>query len=135
MNDTILFASIFAGVAGLLIGFAAFHIYRGVKASLTTAQIGSVYNFEYVQPVTGDAERYMVKVLGVSKFSDDWIATLNGTSRYRRNDPAFERSNNLITAQTFDGKIRNFYAERTRNVRRPLLGSFILNTGLAKMFL
>ena len=135
MNDTILFGLIFAGVAACVVSFVGFHIYRGLHDSLTNAQIGSVYHFEYVQPVTGDAERYMARVIGVSRFTDDWIARLNRTSRYRRNDPAFERSNNLITAQTFDGKIRNFYAERTRNVRRPLLGSFILNTGLAKMFL
>ena len=135
MNDTILFGLIFAGVASCVVSFVGFHIYRGLHDSLTNAQIGSVYHFEYVQPVTGDAERYMARVIGVSRFTDDWIARLNRTSRYRRNDPAFERSNNLITAQTFDGKIRNFYAERTRNVRRPLLGSFILNTGLAKMFL
>ena len=135
MNDTILFGLIFAGVASCVVSFVGFHIYRGLHDSLTNAEIGTVYNFEYVQPVTGDAERYMAKVIDVSKFSDDWIARLNRTSNYRRNDPAFKRSNNLITAQTFDGKIRNFYAERTRNVRRPLLGSFILNTGLAKMFL
>ena len=133
MNDTILFASIFAGVAGLLIGFSAFHIYRGVKASLTTAQIGAVYNFEYVQPVTGEPERYMAKVLEVHRFSEDWISRLNRTSRYRRNDPEFQRSKHLVTAQTPDGKIRNFYAERTRNVRRPLLGGVMFKTGLASL--
>lgn len=133
MNDTILFASIFAGVAGLLIGFSAFHIYRGVKDSLTTARIGSVYNFEYVQPVTGEPERFMAKVLEVHRFSDDWISRLNATSRYRRNDPDFQRSRHLVTAQTPDGKIRNFYAERTRNVRRPLLGGVMFKTGLASL--
>jgi hypothetical protein len=133
MNDTILFASIFAGVAGLLIGFSAFHIYRGVKDSLANAQIGTVYNFEYVQPVTGEPERYMAKVLEVQRFSEDWISRLNKKSRYRKNDPEFQRSKHLVTAQTPDGKIRNFYAERTRNVRRPLLGGVMFKTGLASL--
>lgn len=133
MNDTILFASMFAGVAAMLIAFSVFHIYRGVKDSLTTARIGSVYNFEYVQPVTGEPERFMAKVLEVHRFSDDWIARLNKSSRYRRNDPDFQRSRHLVTAQTPDGKIRNFYAERTRNVRRPLLGGVLFKTGLASL--
>jgi hypothetical protein len=38
-----------------------------------------------------------------------------------------------VTAQTPDGKIRNFYAERTRNVRRPLLGGVAFKTGLASL--
>ena len=128
-----MFGSIFAGVVGLLVAFVAFHIYRGVHDSLTNAKVGTVYNFEYVQPVTGTPERFMAKVLDVSVFSDDWIARLNRTSRYRRNDPEFQRSRHLVTAQTPDGKIRNFYAERTRNVRRPLLGGVAFKTGLASL--
>jgi len=135
MNDTILFGSIFAGVVAMLMAFSVFHIYRGVKDSLTTAQIGTVYNFEYIQPVTGEPERFMARVLEVHRFSDQYLTRLNAKSRYRRNDPEFQRSKHLVTAQTFDGKIRNFYAERTRNVRRPLLGSFMFSTGLARMFL
>jgi hypothetical protein len=133
MNDMILFASIFACVTGIMIGFAAFHIYRGLKDSLTTAQIGTVYNFEYVQPVTGEPERFMAKVLEVHRFSDQYLTRLNAKSRYRRNDPEFQRSKHLVTAQTPDGKIRNFYAERTRNVRRPLLGGVMFKTGLANL--
>jgi hypothetical protein len=133
MNDMILFGSIFAGVAAMVVAFVGFHIYRGFRDSLTTAKIGSVYNFEYVQPVTGTPERFMAKVLEVHRFSDDWIARLNRSSRYRRNDPDFQRSRHLVTAQTPDGKIRNFYAERTRNVRRPLLGGVAFKTGLASL--
>lgn len=133
MNDMILFGSICAGVVALLVGFVAFHIYRGVNDSLTTARIGTVYNFEYLQPVTGEPERYMARVLEVHRFSEDWIARLNRSSRYRKHDPAFQRSKHLVTAQTPDGKIRNFYAERTRNVRRPLLGGVVFKSGLAAM--
>ena len=133
MNTTFLTIGMISFVLVAMVSFVSFHIYSGVNDTLNNARIGSVYNFEYVQPVTGDAERYMAKVIDVSKFSDDWIARLNRTSRYRRNDPSFKRSNNLITAQTPDGKILNFYAERTRNVRRPLLGGVVFSTGLASL--
>jgi len=133
MNDMILFATIACCVVAGLLAFAVFHLYRGLRDSLTNARIGGVYNFEYVQPVTGLPERFMAKVLEVHRFSDDYISRLNSTSRYRRDDPNFERSRHLVTAQTPDGKIRNFYAERTRNVRRPLLGGVAFKTGLASL--
>jgi len=133
MNDTILFATIACSVVAGLLAFGVFHLYRGIRDSLTNARIGGVYNFEYVQPVTGLPERFMAKVLEVHRFSDDYISRLNSTSRYRRDDPNFERSRHLVTAQTPDGKIRNFYAERTRNVRRPLLGGVAFKTGLASL--
>lgn len=133
MNDFTMFAVFAGGVVAGLIGFSLFHIYRGLRDNLSNAKIGSVYNFEYIQPVTGVPERFMAKVLEVHRFSDDWIARLNRTSRYRRNDPDFQRSRHLVTAQTPDGKIRNFYAERTRNVRRPLLGGVAFKTGLASL--
>jgi hypothetical protein len=133
MNDVTMFAVFAGGVVAGLIAFSLFHIYLGLRDSLSNAKVGSVYNFEYVQPVTGTPERFMAKVLEVHRFSDDWIARLNRTSRYRRNDPEFQRSRHLVTAQTPDGKIRNFYAERTRNVRRPLLGGVAFKTGLASL--
>lgn len=133
MNDMVLFASLFAAVAGLLVGFVAFHIYSGLRDNLSNAKVGKVYNFEYLQPVTGTPERFMAKVLEVHRFTDDYIARLNAKSNYRRYDPMFQRSKHLITAQTCDGKIRNFYAERTRNVRRPLLGGVMFKTGLASL--
>lgn len=131
-NDMVLIAVV-AGVVGLVVGFGGFHIYSGIRDSLTNAKIGGVYNFEYIQPVTGTPERFMAKVLEVHRFSDDYLARLNSKSRYRKDDPMFQRSKHLVTAQTPDGKIRNFYAERTRNVRRPLLGGVAFKTGLASL--
>jgi len=133
MNELITFSLVFGGVVAVVGAFVAFHLYSGLNDSLTNAKIGGVYNFEYVQPVTGDPERFMARVLEVHRFSDDYIARLNSKSRYRRNDTNFERSRHLVTAQTPDGKIRNFYAERTRNVRRPLLGGVAFKTGLASL--
>jgi hypothetical protein len=133
MNDVILFGGIFAGVIAALLAFGVFHIYRGVNDSLSNAKVGTVYNFEYLQPVTGSPERYMAKVLDVNVMPEGYISILNRRSRYRRNDPTFQRTKHLVTAQTFDGKIRNFYAERTVNVRRPLLGGLLFKTGLASL--
>jgi hypothetical protein len=133
MNDVILFGGIFAGVIAALVAFGVFHIYRGLNDSLTNAKVGTVYNFEYLQPVTGSPERYMAKVLDVNIMPEGYISILNRRSRYRRNDPTFQRTKHLVTAQTFDGKIRNFYAERTRNVRRPLLGNLVFKSGLASL--
>lgn len=133
MNDAVLFGSIFAVSVAAVCAFAWFHVYRGVHDSLSNAKVGSVYNFKYLQPVTDVPERFMAKVISVQTFTDDYLGRLNRKSRYRRNDPEFQRSRNLVTAQTFDGKIRNFYAERTTDVRRPLLGAVVFKTGLANL--
>jgi hypothetical protein len=133
MTDFVTAAIVSTVVLCGLVGFVLFHIYRGLHDSLTNARIGSVYNFEYEQPVTGDAERFMAKVLSVHRLSSDSIQRLNAKSRYRKHDNNFVRTHHLVTAQTPDGKIRNFYAERTRNVRRPLLGGTLFKSGLAAM--
>ena len=133
MNDVFMYGFFgFAAVSAVL-AFALFHLYSGIHGSLNDAAVGEVYHFEYLQPVTGSYERFMAKVVAVQEFSNDYIARLNATSRYRRYDNNFQRTNHLVTAQTPDGKIRNFYAERTRNVRRPLLGGVAFKTGLASL--
>ena len=131
MNDAMLYGSIVVGGLLAVLAFAAFHTYRGVQDSLTNAQVGKVYNFEYEQPLTGETERFLAKVVSVQKFTQDQINRMNRAYRYRRNDNNFVRTSNLVTAQTPDGKIRNFYAERTQNVRRPLLGGVLFKTGAA----
>lgn len=120
------------GLVGL-VSFVLFHTYSGVRDSLSNAKVGTIYNFEYEQPLAGDPERYMAKVLSVYRLSQDNINRLNRTSRYRKHDEQFVRTTHLVTAQTPDGKIRNFYAERTRNVRRPLLGRPLFQSGIAAM--
>jgi hypothetical protein len=131
MNDAFIVGSVFAVVTCGILAFAAFHVYAGVRDSLITARVGGVYNFVYHQPLHGEPERYMARVLEVHRLSDESIRRLNSQSRYRRYDGNFQRTTHLVTAQTPDGKIRNFYAERTTNVRRPLLGGVAFKTGLA----
>lgn len=134
MNDFIVFGTFV--VAGLVAAaaFALFHIYRGVQGCLDTAKVGEVYNFEYLQPKNGYPERFFVKVLSVNTLSDETIRKLNRRSNYRRNDSEFQRTNHLVTGQSADGTIRNFYAERVVNCRRPLLAPSLFKAGLAHMF-
>ena len=127
MNDAMLYGSIVVGGLLAVLAFAAFHTYRGVQDSLTNAQVGKVYNFEYEQPLTGEPERFLAKVISVQKFTQDQINRMNRAYRYRRNDNNFVRTSNLVTAQTPDGKIRNFYAERTRKAVRPPLGRLLFD--------
>lgn len=131
MNGVFLYGSIISACLLAVVAFAAFHTYRGVQDSLTNAQVGKVYNFEYEQPLTGEPERFLAKVVSVQKFTQDQINRMNRAYRYRRNDNNFVRTSNLVTAQTPDGKIRNFYAERTSKVRRPLLGGVVFNSRFA----
>ena len=131
MDNIFMYGFFGFAIVSMVLAFVLFHIYRGLHGSLTSANVGEVYNFEYLQPVTGTYERFMAKIIDVHQFSDDYIAKLNSRSRYRRNDNNFQRTNHLITAETPDGKIRNFYAERTRNVRRRLFGGVAFQTGLA----
>lgn len=133
MNDVFSYGLFAVGVGAAVILFALFHVYSGIKASLSTAAVGDVYNFEYLQPHKGDPERYMIKVLGVSKLTRGQIGRLNATSNYRKYDPIFLRTTNLITGESPDGTIRNFYAERVVNCRRPLLGGALFKTGLASI--
>ena len=133
MNDLFLTVGVICFGVAVMVGFVLFNIYSGVHDSLTNARIGSVYNFLYEQPLQGEPERYMAKVLEVHRLSSDSIRRLNASSRYRKYDNNFQRTTHLVTAQTPDGKIRNFYAERTRNVRRPLLGGVVFKTGLANL--
>ena len=132
MTNEIIFG-VAGGVALACVAFALFHIYGGLRDSLSNAKVGSVYNFLYEQPLHGEPERYMARVLEVHRLSQDSINRLNARSNYRKHDTNFQRTTHLVTAQTPDGKIRNFYAERTKNVRRPLLGGVAFKTGLASL--
>ncbi len=112
--------------------FLAYAVYGGVHGSLSNARVGEVYNFEYEQPLHGESKRFLAKVVEpVYTLDDNSIRRLNRTSRYRRNDPVFQRTKNLVVCETPDGKVRQFYAERVKNCRKPLLAGMLFKTGLA----
>jgi hypothetical protein len=134
MNDVILFGSILAAVAAAVVSFVFYSVYGGSKASLVNAQEGQIFNFEYEQPLHGESKRFLAKVIEpVYTLSDSSIKALNSRSRYRRNDPVFQRTNHLVTCQTPDGKIRQFYAERVKNCRKPLLAGALFKSGVASL--
>lgn len=131
MTDAFILGSIAAAVLVGLAGFVVYGIYGGTESSLSNAKPGEIYNFEYLQPVTEDPKRFLAKVLTVRSLDDGTIQRLNARSNYRRYDYEFARTNKLVTCQTPDGKIRNFYAERTINCRKPLLAGTVFKTSLA----
>lgn len=121
-------------VALFVVLFALFHTYGGVYDSLSNARVGSVYNFQYLQPLTGDYTRHMAKVTSVSKLTKEQIERLNCISKYRMFDENFERSNTLVTCEMPNGTYRQFYAERARDCRRPLFAKHLFTFGIAHLF-
>ncbi|NDC23371.1 MAG: hypothetical protein EBZ49_04500 [Proteobacteria bacterium] len=117
-------------VLGLML-FSSYGPISGTHASLSTAKVGEVYNFIYEQPAQGEPERYLAKVLSVHNLDNNSIHRLNTHSKYRRNDPNFVRTNHLVTCQMSNGSVRNFYAERTKNCRKPLFASMMFKAAMA----
>ena len=122
---------VIAGV-GLVavVGFVLYNLRVGFNANLVEAKEGEVYRFRYLQPVTGKAERYMVKILDSYTLSSEAISRLNARSGYRKNDPNFMRTAHLVTGQCGDGTIRNFYAERTINCRKTIMPKVLNKVGI-----
>lgn len=134
MNDFLLIGSIMLVVLCAM-SFAFFYsVYWGVHDSLTNANIGCVYNFRYRQPLTGDFERYLAKVLNVRKLDKAEISRLNWTSDYRAGDKMFERSPTLVTCEMSNGDIRQFYAERSDMCRRTPVANMLFKAGVAHLF-
>ena len=126
MENVMIMASIVGIGAIALVMFGVYAVYGGSRAELCNARVGEVYNFEYLQPVSGDSKRVLAKVIERPiHLNDHTIASMNARSNYRRNDPEFKRTNHLVTCKTADGNIRQFYCERVKNCRKPLFGSVV----------
>lgn len=127
MNNVSIIACFFAIVGLGLMMFSMYAIYGGRPANLADAQIGEVFNFVYKQPLHGTPERFLAKVIEpVYTLDERQIARLNRRSSYRRNDSKFQRTSHLVTCQTVDGNIRQFYAERVENCKKPLLAGLVM---------
>jgi hypothetical protein len=134
MNDVVLFGGLLALSCVGLVCFFFFNVYRGVHDSLANATVGTVYNFRYFQPVTGDYQRYLAKVVKVYKLTKAEIDRLNWSSDYRRYDNEFQRSPTLVTCQMSNGEYRQFYAERSDMCKRTLTGNLLYSMGVAHLF-
>jgi hypothetical protein len=107
-------------------------VYGGVtyevsRVNLANARTGEVYNLCYEQPLTGERNRFLAKVLSVRSFTPRDLSQLEAHSRYRKDDPNFERGNTLVTVKTYKGEVRNLYANRCQRVRRPYFGRILFN--------
>jgi hypothetical protein len=124
MNDPVLVCG--AIVIAIVGFFAIMAAFVGSPATLCEAKIGEVYNFEYLQPLKGQKKRYLARVIEEPvRFSDQALERMNKASSYRVNDPEFKRTNHVVTCESHDGEIRQFYCERAVNCRKPLLGGFL----------
>lgn len=130
MNEFVLVGGTFAVCAVALVSFVFYSVYGGQRTQLANAKEGQIFNFVYSQPLSGTNERFLAKVIGKQTLTVDQIATLNRNSRYRSGDPDFVRTANLVTCRTPDGRVRNFYAERVQNCRRPLLAGVLFKAGV-----
>lgn len=84
---------------------------------LLALSVGDVIRLDYLQPVAGGPRR----VGRVTEIRDTYDSPV--TSRhYRRYDPSFRRSRNLITVLDTRGHFRKFYVERAENIKKPLFG-------------
>lgn len=134
MNDLVVLGFMFAIVCACIGTFILYNIYRGVHDNFANAHIGAVYNFRYFQPMSGDYERYLAKVLNVRKLTNAEIARLNWDSNYRRCDKDFKRSPTLVTCEMSNGDVRQFYAERSDMCKRTAVGNLLFKMGVAHLF-
>jgi hypothetical protein len=134
MNDLIVLGVCFAIVMSLMVAFFFYNVYKGIYANLADSDIGAVYNFRYFQPLTGDYERYLAKVVGVRTLTQAEISRLNWSSDYRAGDKEFKRSPTLVTCLMGNGDFRQFYAERSDMCRRSHLAGLLFKVGVAHLF-
>lgn len=134
MNDAFAIGVCFAISVAAIAAMFLYNVYRGVHGSLASANCGDVYNFRYFQPLTGDYQRYLAKVVSVRKLDSFEIGRLNFTSDYRASDKNFIRTPTLVTCQMNNGDYRQFYAERSDMVRRSPIGGLLFKAGVAHLF-
>jgi hypothetical protein len=126
-----LIALIVCSAACFLAALAVYNgMFLGVHDTLSNAQKGGVYSFDYLQPNSGEHHRHIVKVLEVQKLDDNTIRRLNRTSNYRASDSIFKRTGTLIRAVDPTGEYRQFYAERCVSVHRLPLGGLRFLVGV-----
>lgn len=92
---------------------------------LKDAEPGEIVNFTYKQPFSGPNKRYLAKIVGVRKLTQDEIMEIARKSDYRLLDDEFKRTETLVTCTLPGGKSRNFYAERSECCVKPPMGNLM----------
>jgi len=113
------------------ISFVLWDIYRwDGNLSLSNVKEGQVINLMYAQPLNGTYKRHFVKVVNISSLTERDIKRLNDTSKYRKDDKAFQRSEKLIRGVTGKGEFRQFYDARCYYAHKPILGKILFRLGV-----
>jgi hypothetical protein len=111
-------------LVGYVVCAAVFYILN-MKVNFTNAKLNNVYNFDYVQPVTGERQRLFAKVVRNERWTLEDIMKLNFRSNYRECDSTFERAGNLITCVMPNGEYRKFWSNRVVNCRKIFGGGYL----------
>ena len=107
-----------------LCGVALFSFLK-MDVNFSNAKSGRVYNFDYIQPVTGGRERFLAKVISNEKWTEDEIRGLNFRSDYRAGDFLFKRAGSLVTCVMPNGEYRRFWSDRVVNCRKVPMGGLL----------
>jgi hypothetical protein len=102
------------GLIGCVVCLSMFYILNR-NVNFTNAKSGRVYNFDYIQPVTGGRERFLAKVVDNDNWTIEQIRRLNFRSDYRWSDKNFKREGNLVTCVMPNGDYRRFWSGRVEN--------------------
>ena len=108
-------------IACIAITTIAFLCVMGYPTSLNKVRNGDVISFDYLQPHEDYRPRLFEQVVDRQPMTLEQISRLNSRSSYRRNDPIFERSGDLVTTKDKAGHYHHYYSNRGVRVRKHLL--------------
>lgn len=117
--------ALFCFVSALCLCSVALFSFLNMRVNFTNAKLNNVYNFDYVQPVTGERQRFLAKVIRNERWTLEDIMKLNFRSNYREYDSTFERAGNLITCIMPNGEYRKFWSNRVVNCKKVLGGGYL----------
>lgn len=117
--------ALFCFVSALCLFGVAVFSFLTMDVNFSNAKPNRVYNFEYVQPVTGERQRFLAEVINNEKWTDEEIRSLNFRSDYRAGDFLFKRAGNLVTCLMPNGDYRRFWSDRVVNCRKVPMGGLL----------
>lgn len=117
--------ALFCFVSAVVMCGVALFSFLTMDVNFNHAKPNRVYNFEYVQPVTGERQRFLAEVISNEPWTDEQINKLNFRSDYRVHDRAFKRAGNLVTCAMPNGEYRRFWSDRVVNCRKVPLGGLL----------
>lgn len=117
--------ALFCFVSAVCLLCVAVFSFLTMDVNFKNAKPNSVYNFEYVQPVTGERQRFLAEVVNNENWTDEEIRRLNFRSDYRASDRMFKRAGNLVTCAMPNGDYRKFWSDRVVNCRKVPMGGFL----------